>query len=129
MPDGTPGAKHAKGYICPTNSFCVVGENPYGNTVSFDNILHSLELVFVVMTSNTFSSLMYYTADSDYLAACLCKLVLHTLKCLTNTLLQFLLLGELSEGIFFTIFNICNRIVILAFWLVNLVSTLLINTN
>jgi len=71
--DGTPGAKHAKGYICPVNSFCIVGDNPYGNTVSFDNILHSLELVFVIMTSNTFTSLMYYTADSDYLAACLCK--------------------------------------------------------
>ncbi|KAF8440127.1 Ion transport protein-domain-containing protein [Terfezia claveryi] len=69
--DGTDGAKHAKGYICPINSFCIVGDNPYGNTVSFDDILHSLELVFVIMTSNTFTSLMYYTADSDYLAACL----------------------------------------------------------
>lgn len=73
MPDGTPGAKHAKGYICPLNSYCIVGDNPYGNTVSFDDILHSLELVFVMMTTNTFSQIMYYTADSDYLAACLCK--------------------------------------------------------
>jgi hypothetical protein len=51
----------------------VVG-NPYGGTVSFDNIVQSLELVFVVMTANTFSDLLYYTADSDYLASALCEL-------------------------------------------------------
>lgn len=75
LKDGSRGAKHPKGYICPTNSFCVVDENPYGGTVSFDDILHSLELVFVIMSSNTFSQLMYYTADSDYLSAALCKFV------------------------------------------------------
>lgn len=80
LPDGTPGAKHPKGYICPTNSYCVVGENPFGNTVSFDDILHSLELVFVIMTNNTFSQLMYYTADSDYLAAALCKCTIFTMQ-------------------------------------------------
>ena len=39
--------------------------------VSFDNILQSVELVFVVMTSNTFTDLMYYLTNSDYLAAAL----------------------------------------------------------
>ena len=73
LPDGTPGAKQPKGYICPQNSFCVSGSNPYGGTVSFDDIIHSLELVFVVMTANTFSDLLYYTADSDYLVAALCE--------------------------------------------------------
>lgn len=73
LADGKPGAKEPKGYICPQNSLCVSDENPYGGTVSFDNIAQSVELVFVVMTSNTFSNLLYYTADSDYLVAALCK--------------------------------------------------------
>jgi hypothetical protein len=47
-------------------------ENPYNGTVSFDNVLQSLELIFVIMSSNTFSDLLYYTADSDYLAAAMC---------------------------------------------------------
>ncbi|KAI7195232.1 calcium channel-like protein subunit Cch1 [Hortaea werneckii] len=68
--DGTPGVNSPKGYICPTNSFCVENDaSPYNNTVSFDDIFHSMELVFVVMSSNTFSDLMYYLCDSDYLAA------------------------------------------------------------
>ncbi|KAH0603703.1 uncharacterized protein H6S33_007362 [Morchella sextelata] len=69
--DGTSGAKKAKGYICPVNSLCVADVNPYGGTVSFDNIIQSFELVFVVMSANTFSSLLYYMADSDYLTAAL----------------------------------------------------------
>lgn len=73
MPDGTPGTRNPKGYICPPNSLCVSIANPYAGTVSFDNIVQSLELVFVVMTANTFSNLLYYTADSDYLAASCCE--------------------------------------------------------
>ena len=69
--NGGWGAGSSKGYLCPENSFCVQGGNPYNNTVSFDNILQSVELVFVVMTSNTFSDLMYYLTDSDYMAAAL----------------------------------------------------------
>ncbi|KAJ5283996.1 hypothetical protein N7505_001976 [Penicillium chrysogenum] len=60
-----------KGYICPQGSVCIEGTNPYKGTVSFDNILHSLELVFVIMSSNTFTDLLYYTTDSDYLATAL----------------------------------------------------------
>lgn len=44
---------------------------PYNNTVNFDNIVHSLELVFVIMSANTWSDLMYYTTNSDYLPAAL----------------------------------------------------------
>lgn len=47
------------------------GTGPYNGTVSFDNIFQSLELVFVVMSANTFSDLLYYTTDSDFLAAAL----------------------------------------------------------
>lgn len=61
-----PGTHTAKGYICPRGSLCLQNANPYNDTFHFDDILHSLELVFVVMSANTFSDLMYYTIDSDY---------------------------------------------------------------
>lgn len=60
-----------KGYICPQQSWCMVGDNPYNGTVSFDNIANSLELIYVIMSSNTWSDLMYYTAGSDHLSAAL----------------------------------------------------------
>ncbi|KAH8808205.1 BcCCH1, calcium channel protein [Xylogone sp. PMI_703] len=69
-----PGAKSHKGYLCPQGSICLQLDRslrPYNGTFSFDNIGQSLELVFVVMSGNTFSDLMYYTMDSDYLAAAL----------------------------------------------------------
>ena len=71
--DGKNGTFVHKGYLCPVGSFCVEGENPYNGTVNFDNALQSLELVFVVMSSNSFSDLLYYLTDSDYLAAALCE--------------------------------------------------------
>ncbi|KUI66341.1 Calcium-channel protein cch1 [Cytospora mali] len=60
------GTTSAKGYICPRGSLCLQQGNPYNDTFHFDDIVHSLELVFVVMSANTFSDLMYYTIDSDY---------------------------------------------------------------
>ena len=63
-----------KGFLCPRGSLCVMLEQsqlPYNGTMSFDNIFQSLELVFVTMTANTFSNIMYYTTNSDYLAAAL----------------------------------------------------------
>lgn len=60
-----------KGYRCPKYSQCISGENPYNGTLSFDNILQSLEIVFVIMSVNTFSDLMYNTMDTDNIAACL----------------------------------------------------------
>ncbi|GAB7363878.1 hypothetical protein MBLNU230_g4441t1 [Neophaeotheca triangularis] len=67
----TQGAASPKGYICPQGSVCVEGDNPFDGTVSYDNIFQSLELVFVVMSSNSHTDLMYWLADSDYLAAAL----------------------------------------------------------
>lgn len=69
--NGLPGSDYQKGFLCPYPAECIEGENQYNGTVSYDNIFQSLELVFVVMTSNTFSDLMYNLSDSDYLAACL----------------------------------------------------------
>ncbi len=71
--EGQQGTTEHKGYLCPQNSLCVEGQNPYNGTVSFDNIFQSLELVFVIMSSNTFSDILYYLTDSDYLAAALCE--------------------------------------------------------
>lgn len=74
LTDLTDGASSAKGFLCPQGSICLQlapEQLPYNGTVNFDNILHSLELVFVIMSGNTYSDLMYYTLDSDYLAAAL----------------------------------------------------------
>jgi len=68
--DGSSSGVH-KGYLCPPGSFCVSGTNPYQNTVSFDNIFQSLELVFVVMSSNTYTDLMYYLTDAEHPIAAL----------------------------------------------------------
>lgn len=68
--DGTH-SSISKGFTCPKYSRCISGKNPYGGTVSFDNILQSMELVFVIMSANTFTDIMYYTMDSDNMAACL----------------------------------------------------------
>ncbi|KXX81687.1 Calcium-channel protein cch1 [Madurella mycetomatis] len=66
-----PGAPSAKGFICPRGSICLQQDNPYNGTVNFDDIGHSLELVFVIMSANTFTDLMYYTVSSDFLPAAL----------------------------------------------------------
>lgn len=65
------GTGSAKGYICPRGTLCLQRENPYNDTMHFDDIVHSLELVFVVMSANTFSDLMYDTINSDYTPAAL----------------------------------------------------------
>lgn len=65
-PSGT-----AKGFLCPKGSLCIEDENPFGGTESFDNILQSLQLVFVIMSSNTYSDLLYTIADSEYLIGAL----------------------------------------------------------
>ncbi|KAG5930018.1 hypothetical protein E4U42_003321 [Claviceps africana] len=65
------GAADGKGFICPRGSICLQQNNPYNGTVNFDNIANSLELVFVIISANTFSDLMYFTMASDYLQAAL----------------------------------------------------------
>jgi len=42
------------------------GENPYNGTVSFDNIAQAMELVFVIITSNTFTDLMCSPGCAKY---------------------------------------------------------------
>ncbi|KAI9800334.1 MAG: hypothetical protein M1825_004104 [Sarcosagium campestre] len=69
--DGVPGTGSHKGFLCPRDSLCVENQNPYNGTVSFDNVLQSLQLIFVIMSSNTFSNLLYFTTESDYLVSAL----------------------------------------------------------
>lgn len=64
-------AGDSKGFLCPKGSLCIETTNPFNDTQSFDNILQSLELVFVIMSSNTYSDLLYTVADSDYLIGAL----------------------------------------------------------
>jgi hypothetical protein len=70
-PGRPPGPEKGKGFLCPIGSFCEERENPFNGTKSFDDILQSLELVFVVMSSNTWSDLLYTMADTDYLVSSL----------------------------------------------------------
>ncbi|WXC55621.1 hypothetical protein SNK03_001563 [Fusarium graminearum] len=65
------GTKEGKGFLCPRGSICLQQSNPYNGTVNFDNIFNSLELVFVIMSANTFTDLMYMTMSSDYFQAAL----------------------------------------------------------
>ncbi|KAK3053349.1 calcium channel protein [Extremus antarcticus] len=69
--NGGNGTDEHKGYVCPVGSYCVQGDNPYNGTVSFDNIANSVELVFIVISTNTFSDIMYSLMDTDYMAAAL----------------------------------------------------------
>jgi hypothetical protein len=45
------------------------GTNPYNGTVSFDNIAQAMELVFVIITSNTFTDLMLFPGRCKSLTA------------------------------------------------------------
>ncbi|KXJ91978.1 ion transporter [Microdochium bolleyi] len=66
-----PGARNGKGFLCPRGSICLEQDNPSNGTISFDDILHSIELVFVINSANTWSDLMYMTISSDFAAAAL----------------------------------------------------------
>lgn len=67
-----------KGYTCPVGSKCVElrAFPPSGlfsslANKSFDNIFNSLEIVFIMMSSNGFTQIMYQIIDSEYLASSL----------------------------------------------------------
>jgi len=70
-PERPQGPVEGKGFLCPIGSLCIEGDNPFNNTKSFDDILQSLQLVFVIMSSNTWSDLLYTMADTDYLVTSL----------------------------------------------------------
>ena len=59
----------AKGFLCPVNSECTELENANQNTFSYDNILNSFQMTFVIMSANTFTDIMYDLMYSESLAA------------------------------------------------------------
>ncbi|WFD06570.1 calcium channel protein [Malassezia vespertilionis] len=68
--DGGFTDNHPKGYICPYGQLCVEqAENPYNNVLSFDNVFTSLLEVFVVISLNGWSDIMYDMIDADYYSA------------------------------------------------------------
>lgn len=106
------GARDGKGFICPRGSICLQQHNPFNGTVNFDNIANSLELVFVIMSANTFSDLMYHTMASDYLEAALFfgAGIMIMLLWLTNLLIavitsSFQVIREESKSSAFTVDN------------------------
>lgn len=60
-----------KGYTCPVNSICQVQESLYDGTVNFDDIFNAIEIVFVVMSMNTYSDIMYNIIDAEQKVSCL----------------------------------------------------------
>ncbi|CAN3374403.1 hypothetical protein DIURU_000718 [Diutina rugosa] len=64
-------SEQRKGFKCPINSQCISGDNPFNGTLNFDNVLQSAEIVFVVVSANTFTDIMYDTMDSDSMVASL----------------------------------------------------------
>lgn len=72
-PNGQSGDSKPKGYLCPRPLVCVEGNNPFNGTLNFDDLGHSLELSFIVISSSSFSNAMYHIIDSDSLASALCK--------------------------------------------------------
>ncbi|EEB06350.2 calcium channel Cch1 [Schizosaccharomyces japonicus yFS275] len=71
LESGLSSNSKVRGYICPEYSVCQEYENPNSGTISFDNFLHSLELIFVIMSSNTFTDIMYDVMEADYFVSCL----------------------------------------------------------
>lgn len=62
-------APYVKGFTCPKYSVCQSGENPNNGTYNFDNILQSMQMVFILMSVNTFSNTMYQLMDTDNIGA------------------------------------------------------------
>lgn len=71
--DGRLSTSTPRGYLCPQPAVCIEGKNPYNGALSFDDLGHSLELVFVVMSGSSFGRLLYHIIDSSYLSSALCE--------------------------------------------------------
>ncbi|KAG9063800.1 calcium channel protein [Linnemannia hyalina] len=64
--DGEPSLTAAKGNICAQGFVCKdIGTN-YENAISFDNIFSAMVPVYVLMTGQTWTDLMYSIMDAEY---------------------------------------------------------------
>ncbi|KAG2184084.1 hypothetical protein INT44_009099, partial [Umbelopsis vinacea] len=73
--DGSPGL-WSKGFICPQGLQCRETENAFGNTVSFDNIFESMEIVLIIAGVQSWTDRMYDMCDAEYLVASLYFIVI-----------------------------------------------------
>ncbi|KAI8359295.1 Ion transport protein-domain-containing protein [Mortierella sp. GBAus27b] len=64
--DGGQSLTPAKGYICPHNYECKDTGEYHGNDLSFDNILTSMVQVYILMTGQTWTDIMYKMMDSEH---------------------------------------------------------------
>ncbi|OAD72147.1 hypothetical protein PHYBLDRAFT_147120 [Phycomyces blakesleeanus NRRL 1555(-)] len=66
----------SKGFICPNGLVCKETENPFGNTISFDNIFASMLIVMIIAGDQSWTDRMYDMMDAEYYFACLYFIVL-----------------------------------------------------
>lgn len=67
-----------KGYTCPVGSKCVEfrAKPSFGSyeefaVINFDNIFNAFEIVFIIMSNNSFTPIMYDIVDAEHLVSCL----------------------------------------------------------
>ncbi|OBZ90459.1 Calcium-channel protein cch1 [Choanephora cucurbitarum] len=68
--DGTT-APWSKGFICENGLICEETENPFGGTISFDNIFESMLIVMIITGVQSWTDRMYDMMDAEYSAASL----------------------------------------------------------
>ncbi|KAG0368488.1 calcium channel protein, partial [Mortierella sp. AD032] len=64
--DGVPSTTTAKGNICAMGFECVDTGKNFENAISFDNIFSAMVPVYVLMTGQTWTDLMYHIMDAEY---------------------------------------------------------------
>ncbi|KAI9323588.1 Ion transport protein-domain-containing protein [Dichotomocladium elegans] len=73
--DGTPGP-WSKGFICQEGLVCQETENPFGGTISFDNIFASMLVVVIIAGDQSWTDRMYDMMDAEYFIVCLYFIVI-----------------------------------------------------
>ncbi|CAO3642477.1 unnamed protein product [Cunninghamella blakesleeana] len=73
--DGTP-AGWPKGFICENGFECRETENPFGGTISMDNIFSSMLMVLIISGRQSWTDRMYDMMDAEYFVACLYFIVI-----------------------------------------------------
>ncbi|KAG1470308.1 hypothetical protein G6F56_002758 [Rhizopus delemar] len=59
----------SKGFICEQGLICEETENPYGGTISFDNIFSSMMIVMICAGVQSWTDRMYDMMDAEYVFA------------------------------------------------------------
>ncbi|KAI8991980.1 Ion transport protein-domain-containing protein [Mycotypha africana] len=70
LKDGTE-ALWSKGFICEQGLICEETDNPFGGTISFDNIFSSMLIVMIITGVQSWTDRMYDMMDAEYFVACL----------------------------------------------------------